>query len=263
MLSVYEQINPVPTNIGISLSHAYVEGALSATNDRSFTMRGTLRTFAIGKSGPSNRDRVLSFLQSISPADASNEEIVSRTGVKPHQQVFAITSDLRKKGAIKGVQAGKEWRFWVGDRAHNAVFAKPLPVLPTPPQIMSGILSPSAFEVLAQRVLSAHYSTKLVPGRISGVPKIFDLVSADSRIVGDAKFFTMVGGERLPPAKFSVIAEYVWLLEKADADRRFLVFGNDKRVPLEWWKRYGGLVRAVEFYFLDETGELTEIGADG
>ncbi|MDP7290919.1 MAG: hypothetical protein QF497_01720, partial [Verrucomicrobiota bacterium] len=29
--------------------------------------------------------------------------------------------------------------------------------------------------------------------------------------------------ERLPPAKFSIIAEHVWLLEKSGADRTFLV----------------------------------------
>jgi hypothetical protein len=60
----------------------------------------------------SNRDRVLAFLQSVAPADASNSEIVARTGVTPHQQVFMITRDLRQMGQIKGVQAGHEWRFW-------------------------------------------------------------------------------------------------------------------------------------------------------
>jgi hypothetical protein len=60
----------------------------------------------------SNRDQILEFLRSISPSDVTNEEIVSRTGIKPHQQVFAITHDLRQKGLIKGLQVGREWRFW-------------------------------------------------------------------------------------------------------------------------------------------------------
>jgi len=88
------------------------------------------------------------------------------------------------------------------------------------------------------------------------VPKAFDLVSPDGSIIGDAKYFTLVKGQRLPPAKFSVIAEHVWLLEKTDALTRFLVFGNQREVPQFWLKRYGSLVSAVDFYFLTEAGDL-------
>jgi hypothetical protein len=49
--------------------------------------------------------------------------------------------------------------------------------------------------------------------------------------VGDAKYYTLVGGKRLLPAKFSVIAEHVWLLEKTEALGTSLVFGNERRVP--------------------------------
>ena len=82
------------------------------------------------------------------------------------------------------------------------------------------------------------------------MPKKFDYVSADSQVVGDAKYYTMVGGIRLPPAKFSVIAEHVWLLEKTSARHKFLVFGNDSRVPEQWLKRYGRFVSDVEFFFM-------------
>src|SRR5260370_20964114 len=69
-----------------------------------------------GDTRMSNRDHVLAFLRSIAPADASNSEIVARTGVTPHQQVFMITRDLRQLAQIKGVQAGHEWRFWYDGR---------------------------------------------------------------------------------------------------------------------------------------------------
>jgi hypothetical protein len=62
--------------------------------------------------------------------------------------------------------------------------------------------------------------------------------------------------------KFSVIAEHVWLLEKTSAEKRFLVFGNDKRVPIEWLQRYGPLVHSVEFYFLDVAGHLQRLNGD-
>jgi hypothetical protein len=99
--------------------------------------------------------------------------------------------------------------------------------------------------------MSEYYEKKLFPGEISPVPKLFDMISDDKTIVGDAKYMTMVRGKSLPPAKFSVIAEHVWLLEKIEAKNKFLVFGNDRRVPEEWLKRYGKLVKDVDFFFYD------------
>jgi len=94
-------------------------------------------------------------------------------------------------------------------------------------------------------------------------PKRFDMVSPVGDIVGDAKYFTLVCGHRLPPAKFSVIAEHVWLLGKTGAATAFLVFGNDRQVPLLWLKRYGVLVSRVDFYFLTDDSILELLtGAD-
>jgi len=103
------------------------------------------------------------------------------------------------------------------------------------------------------------FKKELRPRRKKGWPKLFDIVSGDYQIVGDVKYMSMVKGKALPPAKFSVIAEHVWMLEKIDAATKFLVFGNDKKVPEEWLKRYGKLVRSVKFYFLTEDGKLTEL----
>ena len=129
---------------------------------------------------------------------------------------------------------------------------------------MNSRLSPAQFERLAQQVMEKHLGISLGRGSIPGVPKEFDLVSRDGSIVGDAKYFTMVGGERLPPAKFSIIAEHVWLLGETSASRRFLVFGNDRRVPEAWLRKYGHLVKRVEFFFLDsETGTLELLNFTG
>ena len=120
-------------------------------------------------------------------------------------------------------------------------------------------LSPKEFENLAGDVMSNHFGTLLAEKNHSSVPKRFDYVSDDETIVGDAKYYTMVQGKYLPPAKFSVIAEHVWLLDKTDAQRKFLVFGNDRRVPIEWLKRYGQLASAVDFFFLTDKGELSHL----
>ena len=196
----------------------------------------------------SNSDRVLAYIQSVYPAGATNEEIVGHTGIRPHAQVFQITNRLMEAKIVKGIREGNEWRFYAatGEPAElvrsQAVKGK------------SADSTPAGFEKLAQIAMSAFFQTALAPRQVPGVPKMFDLVSTDNRIVGDAKFYTLVRGVGLPPAKFSVIAEHVWLLEKANADRRFLVFGNDRRVPEEWLKRYGHLARDVEFYFIADDG---------
>jgi len=68
-----------------------------------------------------------------------------------------------------------------------------------------------------------------------------------------------VGGVGLPPAKFSIIGEHVWLLERTGAPVQFLVFGNDRNVPVRWLQRYGHLAPNVVFYFLTDAGVLENL----
>jgi hypothetical protein len=205
---------------------------------------------------------VLSFLRSISPQRVTNSTIVNRTGISPHQQVFAITSDLRRRGLISARIIGGEWEFWSD---HRGARHESIPGLGTRQERERSVImqhdgplrTPFSFVLLARRIMSTLYSTPLEPRRIPAMPKLFDMVSADYSVVGDAKYFTMVQDERIPLAKFSVIAEHVWLLGQCQADRRFLVFGHDRRVPEEWLRRYGSLVHGVQFYFLGFDGDLS------
>ena len=108
--------------------------------------------------------------------------------------------------------------------------------------------------------MGAHFQTALHERQPAGSPKRFDLVSPAEDIVGDAKYLTLVRGVKLPPAKFMEIAGHVWLLERLlGAKRRFLVFGNQRRVA-EWWlEKYGTLITTVEFYFLAEDGTVDRL----
>lgn len=80
----------------------------------------------------------------------------------------------------------------------------------------------------------------------------------DGRLEGNARAVFSFEGRtrRLPAAKFATIAEHVWLLEKTGAPEQFLVFGNDREVPLRWLDRFGDLVAGVQFYFLADDGRL-------
>ncbi len=120
-------------------------------------------------------------------------------------------------------------------------------------------MGPRDFEEFARRVMSEYFGVELRPGKKPDWPKTFDMVSPDYRIVGDAKYYTMVRGKRLPSAKFANISKEVWFLEHIDADVKFLAFGNDIRVPEEWLKRYGYLLKTVKFYFIHADGKVEEL----
>ena len=203
-----------------------------------------------------NKERILDYLWSISPRMATNSQIREGTGIKPHQQVYLLTQELLRAGLIHGERRGREWVFW----ANESLAVQLISPGPASPREVSARaerrLTPRAFEELAQAAMSMHFGVPLTPGEVPGVPKRFDLVSPDKDIVGDAKYFTLVRGQRLPPAKFSVIAEHVWLLEKTAAPVTFLVFGNDRQVPTLWLERYGHLASGVAFYFLTDDGDL-------
>jgi hypothetical protein len=202
-----------------------------------------------------NVERVLDYLWSVSPNGATNAEIRVATGIQPHQQVYMITSELVRKGKIRSRKTGREWVFYVGETTEE--------VLSSPgkahPGTTTSSLSAAQFEELARRVFSKYFGVTLNEGQVPGVPKLFDFVSPDGSIVGDAKYFTLVGGHRLPPAKFSVIAEHVWLLEKTGAKHKFLVFGNDREVPVRWLARFGHLCGDVKIYFLSDDRHLENL----
>lgn len=105
------------------------------------------------------------------------------------------------------------------------------------------------FEQDVKVFLSKEWGVNLAERKvkIGSVFKKFDLVSEGHALIGDAKYYKNIS---VPAAKWSAIAEYVWLLEKTPAERKFLIFGKDIEVPQRWLKRFGGLTE-VEFYFFD------------
>lgn len=111
-----------------------------------------------------------------------------------------------------------------------------------------------SFEDRARQYFSKLWSVDLQARtiRVDGqVGWKFDLVSPDLRTVGDAKWLKNI---KVPAAKWSVIAEYVWLLQKVQADRAFMVFGHDIEVAERWLRRMRSLTAPVEFYFLGGAG---------
>ena len=108
------------------------------------------------------------------------------------------------------------------------------------------------FPAHARRVLSARWGsalqrrTAVLPG---GEARLFELVSGNGRIVGEVVWLE---GRGDADAKFAAIAEAVLIVgHVTKADRRFLVFGQDRDVVSRWLGRYRLLLDEVEVWFLD------------
>ena len=206
-----------------------------------------------------HRERILDYLWSISPDYATNSQIREATGIGSHQQVYMLTQELMYSHLIRGEQRGREWTFWTDESPAVQLASPGWASRRDLATVVDERLTPRAFEDLARAVMSKHFGVSLAPGQVPGMHKEWDMLSPDGEIVGDAKYFTLVRGQRLPPAKFSNIAEHVWLLEKTGAPTTFLVFGNDRQVPELWLQRYGSLVSGIDFYFLADDGELESL----
>jgi hypothetical protein len=197
-------------------------------------------------------ERILDYVWSVAPEGATNGELARHLGIRSQQTVYMLTQELMRAGRIRGERSGAIWVFHAAQETGTSMALGLARANDAPPA--------TRFEALARHVLAVHYAVALPPGSVPGVPKRFDFVSPEKHVVGDAKYFTLVGGLGLPPAKFSIIAEHVWLLEKTGAPAIFLVFGNDRQVPVRWLERYGELASAVTFYFLSDAGDLERLG---
>jgi|GEM_PF-651327 len=206
------------------------------------------RTSPDEKKGQTVQQKLLRFMQERSPESVTNQDIAVALDRSPNH-IYQETSLLERRGILRSEKEGKTKHYYL---------AEPELIY----QSRKKSLTPSAFEDLARQLFSDHFGVQLEPSKIDGVPKTFDLVSEDGGVVGDAKYYTMVKGHSLPPAKFSTIAEYVWLLEKTAARERFLVFGNDRRVPEEWLKRYGTLVGDVQFFFVTADAKIEALNGE-
>jgi len=114
------------------------------------------------------------------------------------------------------------------------------------------------FENHARHFLSQHWHITLRKKQVAITPtfeKEFDLVSDDSTYVGDAKYYMFLDD---PGAQWSAIAEYVWLLEKVNAQKKFMVFGKQKETARQWLDKHRSLVQNIKFYFLSDN-DLEEL----
>lgn len=114
-----------------------------------------------------------------------------------------------------------------------------------------------SFEQMARKIFSKRYGNVLEEHKADLLPQIFNCVSADGTIIGNANWCEP--GNRQTGSEATTIAGYVWMLEHIPAITRFLAFGRDRSVPVTWLQHYGNLVRTVEFFFVTDDGQVEQL----
>lgn len=119
-------------------------------------------------------------------------------------------------------------------------------------------------EAHVSKILSRYFGVNLHVGvrmkaRLKSggeIEESFDLASADGRVIGEVM---RLSAGKVPAARFPAISESTWILEKIDADVKFIAFVGDPRVPRLWLERYRRLVDGVRFLYIGRDGKIEEL----
>jgi len=122
------------------------------------------------------------------------------------------------------------------------------------------------FENVARKAIENELETILNGGKINinGKVKDFDLLNIDENIVGDIKHYKMTSGGNNPSAKFSVLNEYSWLMQKLEQYqkqkwRKIFVVGEDQVMIKKYISTFDAWLDDIEIYFCDAKGKLTKM----
>ena len=122
------------------------------------------------------------------------------------------------------------------------------------------------FENVARKALENELGCILNGGKINinGKVKDFDLLNIDENIVGDVKHYKMTSGGNNPSAKFSVLNEYSWLMQKLELYqkqkwRKIFVIGEDLNVVKKYISTFDAWLDDIEIYFCNADGKLTKM----
>lgn len=122
------------------------------------------------------------------------------------------------------------------------------------------------FENVARKALEDELGCILNGGKINinGKVKDFDLLNIDENIVGDVKHYKMTSGGNNPSAKFSVLNEYSWLMQKLEQYqkqkwKKIFVIGEDLTVVKKYISTFDAWLDDIEIYFCDADGKLTKM----
>ena len=124
----------------------------------------------------------------------------------------------------------------------------------------------SYFEEKARRAIEEELKMELPGGKvnINGKYKNFDLVNSQKKVVGDVKHYKATSGGNRPSATFSILNEYVWLmqlLEQFDGSKwkKLFVIGEDLEMIKKYITEFEKWLGDIEFYYYSEETGIKKI----
>ena len=199
---------------------------------------------------PTLEERIVEHLRT-KGASLDDGELAEALGVR-RPLIAETCRQLEAQGRVVRNMAGGT-RTVPGAAAAPAPVASPRATVSPPRAAPAEAGVESTFSDHARRVLSARWGTSLRRGLAAlpgGDGHPFELVSGNGRIVGDVVWLASRG--RSFEAKSAAIAEAVLIVgHVTNADRRFLVFGEEWDAVSRWLLRYRLLLDGVELWFLE------------
>ena len=126
--------------------------------------------------------------------------------------------------------------------------------------IMSDIQNWRIFEDNVRKLLEDLYKTTFLKDdfvKINGKTKKFDFVDSKNKIVGDSKYYSFTKTGKRPSAKFSILNEYIWLLQKLPLNwKKFIVIGKDEILVKKYVDEYLPWLEGIKIYYSDGKNEL-------
>ncbi len=207
-----------------------------------------------------NEDRILDFLEKEN-IGYCDDCLSVKLRIFPRQQVNQICRRLRVRGILI-----REKGLCLMCRKYKILnfHVKVLRRIEKMPQAPSEEKAPILEEEQIREIISEFLGIPLSKEKLSifGKEKEFDLVNIEARVVGDIKFYRYSGAT--PSAEFSIICEYVWLMEKLEESSsskwRKIIVGSGNRETFEKYaKNFHPWLGNVEIYFVDNKSKVQKI----
>ncbi len=214
------------------------------------------------------QERVLQYLAAVYPKGATYAELEGSLHIRPRPQLAHVMQSLLKAGRVRGektkTRKGVFWSFYALHAIEAPPPPAPAPRLTAPgertsrPELnladLAGLPEETRLRRTLERAMNAYFGEQLARRALPGLPGYFSLVSADGCTAGEGLVYEVVQSLKASPARLAPISEKVWLLEKSPARVRFLAFGGDRRVPMDWLVRYAHLTAGISFFYVHEDG---------
>ncbi len=201
-----------------------------------------------------NRRKVMEFIKACAPRGVSSADIARRTGIS-QASAYQIARALMEEGFVRAARDGRVWRFSWNANGRMVPGAGSGRAAPAPtPETGEG-----DFPARVRQAVEEHYGCSFDMAAPDDLSPAWRLVGDDGAILGQALHLAPLADGRVPAGRLTLLSGLVWLLEKSEAERPFMVIGGDSATADAWRAHHGSCCDEVEVFYLDDGGELSRL----